>query len=48
VLVAYTYAIELFGVATGWPYGTFEYTVSLGPMLGGVPLALPVFSFRSW
>ncbi|WP_200530744.1 bisanhydrobacterioruberin hydratase [Halorubrum sp. LN27] len=42
-LVAYTYAIELFGVATGWPYGTFEYTVSLGPMLGGVPLALPVF-----
>jgi len=43
VLVAYTYAIELFGVATGWPYGTFEYTVSLGPMLGGVPLALPVF-----
>lgn len=43
VLVAYTYAIELFGVATGWPYGAFEYTVSLGPMLGGVPLALPVF-----
>ena len=43
VLIAYTYAIELFGVATGWPYGTFEYTVSLGPMIGGVPLALPVF-----
>ncbi|MFD1569298.1 bisanhydrobacterioruberin hydratase [Halorubrum laminariae] len=43
VLVAYTYAIELVGVATGWPYGGFEYTVSLGPMLGGVPLALPVF-----
>ncbi len=43
VLVAYTYAIELVGVATGWPYGTFEYTVSLGPMLGGVPAALPVF-----
>ena len=43
VLVAYTYAIEMFGVATGWPYGTFEYTVSLGPMIAGVPLALPVF-----
>ena len=43
VLIAYTYAIELIGVATGWPYGTFEYTVSLGPMIGGVPLALPVF-----
>ena len=43
VLIAYTDAIELVGVATGWPYGSFEYTVSLGPMLGGVPLALPVF-----
>jgi putative membrane protein len=42
-LVAYTYAIELIGVATGWPYGSFEYTVDLGPMLGGVPVALPVF-----
>lgn len=43
VLIAYTYAIELIGVATGWPYGTFEYTVSLGPMISGVPAALPVF-----
>ncbi|WP_418281066.1 bisanhydrobacterioruberin hydratase [Halorubrum sp. DTA98] len=43
LLIAYTYLIELVGVRTGWPYGTFEYTVSLGPMLGGVPLALPVF-----
>ena len=43
VLIAYTYAIEHIGVRTGWPYGTFEYTISLGPMLGGVPLALPVF-----
>ncbi|OYR59443.1 bisanhydrobacterioruberin hydratase [Halorubrum halodurans] len=43
VLVAYTYAIESVGVATGWPYGSFEYAIDLGPMLGGVPLALPVF-----
>lgn len=43
VLIAYTYAIELVGVATGWPYGNFEYTVDLGPMLAGVPVALPVF-----
>jgi len=43
VLIAYTYVIELIGVATGWPYGSFEYTVDLGPMLGGVPVALPVF-----
>ncbi|MFA9416456.1 bisanhydrobacterioruberin hydratase [Natrinema sp. HArc-T2] len=44
VLTAYTYAIELVGVRTGWPYGTFEYGISLGPMVGGeVPLALPLF-----
>ena len=43
LLIAYTYFIEHLGVRTGWPYGTFEYTISLGPMLGGVPLALPVF-----
>ncbi|AUX08836.1 carotene biosynthesis associated membrane protein [Halalkaliarchaeum desulfuricum] len=43
LLVAYTYAIEHVGVRTGWPYGYFEYGVSLGPMLGGVPLALPLF-----
>ncbi|SEW11730.1 bisanhydrobacterioruberin hydratase [Natrinema salifodinae] len=44
ILTAYTYAIEFVGVRTGWPYGTFEYGIRLGPMLGGeVPLALPLF-----
>lgn len=43
VLVSYTYLIESVGVRTGWPYGGFEYAIDLGPMLGGVPLALPVF-----
>ncbi|OLZ40237.1 carotene biosynthesis protein [Natrinema saccharevitans] len=44
ILVAYTYGIELLGVRTDWPYGAFEYGISLGPMLGGeVPLALPLF-----
>lgn len=43
-LVAYAYGIEIVGVATGWPYGHFEYLVDLGPMLAGsVPLGLPVF-----
>lgn len=43
-LVAYTYAIELVGVATGFPYGTFAYGVELGPMLfGTVPAGLPAF-----
>jgi putative membrane protein len=44
VLVVYAFGIELVGVLTGWPYGAFEYTIELGPMLlGAVPLGLPVF-----
>ena len=43
LLTAYTYLIEYLGVTTGWPYGAFEYGISLGPMLSGVPAALPVF-----
>lgn len=42
-LCAYSYAIEYVGTATGWPYGEFAYGVELGPMLAGVPLALPLF-----
>nr|WP_313695976.1 bisanhydrobacterioruberin hydratase [Halobaculum sp. XH14] len=43
LLALYAYAIEYVGVHTGWPYGPFEYGVSLGPMVSGVPLGLPVF-----
>lgn len=44
VLTTYTYGIEIVGVRTDWPYGAFEYAISLGPMLfGEVPLALPLF-----
>ncbi|MFC4989790.1 bisanhydrobacterioruberin hydratase [Saliphagus infecundisoli] len=44
VLTGYTYAIEIIGVRTDWPYGAFEYGIELGPMLfGEVPLALPLF-----
>ncbi|WP_247729155.1 bisanhydrobacterioruberin hydratase [Halovivax limisalsi] len=43
-LCGFTWAIELVGVVTGWPYGAFEYGVSLGPMLfDAVPVALPLF-----
>ncbi len=42
-LVVYTYAIEYVGTTTGLPYGEFSYGVSLGPMLGPVPYALPLF-----
>lgn len=40
---AYAYAIEIVGIATGWPYGHFEYLIELGPMIAGVPLGLPLF-----
>ena len=44
LVTVYTYAIEIVGVRTGWPYGEFEYAIQLGPMvLGEVPLALPLF-----
>ena len=39
----YAYAIEIVGIRTGWPYGAFEYTIDLGPMIEGVPLGLPLF-----
>ncbi|MFC6835148.1 bisanhydrobacterioruberin hydratase [Halomarina ordinaria] len=45
-LAAYAYGIEYVGVSTGWPYGAFEYTIDLGPMLfGKIPVGLPVFFF---
>jgi putative membrane protein len=43
LVTAYAYAVEFVGVTTGQPYGPFEYGVSLGPMVGGVPVGLPVF-----
>ncbi len=47
VLTAYTYVIEVVGVRTDWPYGAFEYTIQLGPMLfGEVPSRSRCFSSR--
>jgi putative membrane protein len=46
LLTLYAYGIELVGVLTGFPYGSFEYGIDLGPMLFGlVPVGLPVFFF---
>ena len=42
-LVGYTYAIEYIGVTTDRPYGAFSYLIELGPMVGDIPLALPLF-----
>lgn len=43
LIVLYAYVIEFVGVKTGWPYGSFEYLVELGPMISGVPVGLPLF-----
>lgn len=44
IMVFYTYLIEFVGVSFDWPYGAFNYGVSLGPMINDlVPLALPLF-----
>lgn len=43
LLVGYTYAIEAVGLTTGFPYGEFHYLTDVGPMVGGVPVALPLF-----
>lgn len=42
-LSLFAYAIESFGVATGFPYGRFYYGDALGPRIAGlVPLLLPI------
>ncbi|BBY28899.1 carotenoid biosynthesis protein [Mycolicibacterium sediminis] len=35
-------AAESIGVATGWPFGQYAYTGSLGPELLGVPVVVPL------
>lgn len=43
LLTGYVYIIEFIGINHGWPYGNFQYLVELGPMVSGIPMALPLF-----
>lgn len=43
LLTAYTYIIEFVGLKTGLPYGEFTYLETLGPVVYGVPIGLPIF-----
>jgi len=43
LLTVYVYIIEFIGINHGWPYGNFQYLVELGPMVSGIPMALPLF-----
>lgn len=43
VLTALTaYTVEWIGSHTGWPFGSYYYTPTLQPQLGGVPLLIPL------
>ena len=40
---------EAVGVATGWPFGHYAYTGSLGPELFGVPVVVPMaWAMMAW
>jgi uncharacterized membrane protein len=41
VVVVGAFAAEVLGVATGFPFGTYDYAHSLGPLVAGVPLLVP-------
>ena len=43
LLITFTYAllVEQIGMRTGWPFGSYEYSGSLGYQIYGVPLVVP-------
>ncbi|WP_433282380.1 carotenoid biosynthesis protein [Micromonospora sp. CA-244673] len=43
------FAIEALGVATGFPFGSYDYSGELGPRLAGVPLIIPLaWTWMAW
>jgi uncharacterized membrane protein len=43
------FAVEAVGVATGFPFGTYDYSGRLGPRLLGVPLIIPLaWTWMAW
>lgn len=43
------FAVEAIGVATGFPFGTYEYSGRLGPRLLDVPLIIPLaWTWMAW
>ena len=41
IALSFGFLIELMGLKTSWPFGTYEYDPSLGPQLFDVPLVVP-------
>jgi putative membrane protein len=43
------FAVEAIGVATGYPFGAYDYSGELGPKLLGVPLIIPLaWTWMAW
>ncbi|MEU4624394.1 carotenoid biosynthesis protein [Actinoplanes sp. NPDC023801] len=43
------FAVEAVGVATGFPFGSYDYSGQLGPKLLGVPLIIPLaWTWMAW
>ncbi len=43
------FAVEALGVATGFPFGTYDYSGELGPKVAGVPLIIPLaWTWMAW
>jgi putative membrane protein len=43
------FAVEAIGVATGFPFGHYDYSGQLGPKLLGVPLIIPLaWTWMAW
>jgi uncharacterized membrane protein len=43
------FAVEALGRSTGYPFGDYDYTGSLGPRLLGVPLVIPLaWTWMAW
>ncbi len=42
VVIVGAYAVELVGVHSGVPFGDYSYAHRLGPLLGGVPVLVPL------
>jgi len=43
------FAVEAVGVATGFPFGVYDYSGELGPRLLGVPLIIPLaWTWMAW
>lgn len=38
----FSFLIEYVGLTTGWPFGKYEYSPTLGYEIGGVPLVVPL------